>query len=148
MSRRNRTVLWVSLLSFLFIVATIGYVSASDNRFSRRLFKAPSRPALSTSAPEFKQRLRIWVTASDIRPRVVHAWPGKAEIEAMNETAKPVTLQIDRIIANGTKTTAEKTLSVGLKPSREVIALGVGEYSVYDASQPAKRITLIVEPRQ
>jgi hypothetical protein len=96
---------------------------------------------------EFKQRLRIWRTVSDLRPRVLHAWPGKALIEVVNDRGDQASIRIDRITPDASHPTETLDLAPQLRRTKHEITLGSGEYIIYDTTQPAMRVRLVVEPR-
>jgi hypothetical protein len=97
------------------------------------------------SAPEFKQRLDVYLHRNEIRPKLIRAWPGKAVLTIQTETMADTTLNVVRA---GERRTP--ILSVTISPGRmeREVNLVAGEYLIYQSSNPNVYSRLIVEPRQ
>lgn len=144
----RKPALWPALTIIVLTLSAISFTFARN-----KLRVAADPPKLETAlpqkpAPEFKQRLRVFVHKNDIRPRALHAWPGKAVLSVENESQADVSLQIERVLANRTESVGAVSLSARGKRLPQEVTLVAGEYVLYEVSRPNNRLSLIVEPRQ
>ncbi|SRR5216683_1577645 len=137
MSKQQKRVFWPSVVLVVLAVTAICFVAARNR----------SASAAQRSVPEFKQRIRIWVHGDDVRPKVIHAAPGKALVTIENETTADVSMQVERVLPNGTQLIDRVNLPGRSKRLQREIMLVPGEYVFYEASRPTIRGRLIVEPR-
>ncbi len=136
MSKQQKRVFWPSVVLVVLAVAAICFAAARNR----------SASAAQRSVPEFKQRIRIWIHGDDVRPKVIHAAPGKALVTVENETAADVSIQIERVLLNRTQLIDGVNLPGRSKRLQREVTLVPGEYVFYDASRPTIRGRLIVEP--
>lgn len=137
MSKQQKRVFWPTLVLAVLAVTSICFAAARNR----------SASAAQRSVPEFKQRIRIWVHGDDVRPKVIHAAPGKALVTVENETSADVSMQLERVLPNRTQPIGGVNLPGRSKRSQGEVTLVPGEYVFYEASRPTIRGRLIVEPR-
>ncbi len=137
MSKKQKRILWPTLALIGLVTATVVFLSARNKS-----------AAAQQNLPEFKQRIRVWIHGDDIRPKVIHAWPGKALITIQNETSADVSLQVEQVLPQRTLPVDTVNLPSGSKRLQHEIVLVPGEYVFYDASRPGIRGRLIVAPRE
>lgn len=148
MSYKQRRAFWPSLAFLGLTLATIGLVSVrSKPRIPLSPAKPESQSATSRTAPEFKQRLRVWVHGGDMRPRIIRAWPGKAVLVIANDGRRDLSLQVARVVSAQKQLVSTISLSARSKRSQQELTLDVGEYVLYDEARPDTRLKLLVEPR-
>ncbi len=145
MSKKQQTIFWPSVLVIACGVAVILVLSARTKNVASTRPESPTAITATPDQPEFKQRIRIWIHGDDIRPKVIHASPGKIVISVENETKADLSLRIER--QNPTSSRFIDTMNLPAKAKRlqHEVNLGVGEYSFYEASRPDIRGRLIVE---
>jgi len=148
MSNKQKRIFWPSLAMMVLALATIVFVSARARIVASTKANAEGTATGQRVAPEFTQRIRIWVHRDDVRPRVIHAWPGKAQINIENETQRDVSFQVERVLPNRTQTIGTVNLLARLKRLHQEVTLVPGDYIFYEASRPDIRGRIVVEPRQ
>ncbi|HBB95761.1 MAG TPA: hypothetical protein DC054_10255 [Blastocatellia bacterium] len=100
-----------------------------------------------TRSPEFKQAISVWVNKKDVRPKLIHAWPGKAVVTIENVAQMDVTIHVERLSTGRVQPVDAVTFSASSARKSREITLAVGEYQLYEASQPDTKVRLVVEPR-
>lgn len=97
----------------------------------------------------FKQRIRVWIHGNDVRPKVIHAWPGRVLLTCENETGSDTALIVDRVVVGELNDrTSRVPTAVRRKRATQEVTLVPGEYVFYEESRPAIRGKIIVEPRE
>lgn len=137
MSRKRKTVFWSSLVLIGLVAASVAFVSARGKR----------AVAAQQRVPEFKQRIRIWIHGDDVRPNVIHAWPGPALVTVENETSADVSLRVARVLPNRIDPLGTITVPAQSRRLQREVNLAVGEYVFYELGRSGIRGRLIVEPR-
>jgi hypothetical protein len=145
MTKNRRVVLWSAILLPAVAVSTLAFVSRSRLKHSSENGELPFHPAYQ-SAPAFKPRIRVWISANDIRPRIVHTRPGKIILEVDNQTLISPSLQVQRLLTGRTEVLPKITAPAQTKRFDRELVLGVGTYEFFEASRPNIRGRLIVEP--
>ncbi len=148
MSNKQQRVFWPGLTLIVLALTAFVFVPARVSTVASSRVKPASAMAAQRNLPEFRQRIRVWIHGDDVRPRVIHSWPGKALITIQNETAADVSLQVERVLPNRTLPIGTVNLPGGSKRLQHEIVLAPGEYVFYEASRPTIRGQLIVEPRE
>jgi hypothetical protein len=97
----------------------------------------------------YRQTVRVWVHADDVRPRVIRAAPGAISLRAENETGGDVALVVEKVSAGGGAPEREARVVVTGEGRRARLELSLvaGEYVFYEESRPQFKGTLLVEPR-
>jgi hypothetical protein len=148
MRSRVQRMFWPSLGILVLTAIAIGLVSVrSKTLASLWPAKPESESPTPNTAPEFKQHLRVWIHGDDLRPRIIHAWPGKALIEIANEDRADLSLQLKRITPPGLQLASSISVAIQSRRSQQELSLGVGEYVLYDEAHPNSRVKLLIEPR-
>ncbi|GEM_PF-2527793 len=148
MSKQQKRIFWPSLAMMGLALTTIVFVSARARIVASTKANAEGTATEQRVAPEFKQRISIWVHRDDVRPKVIHAWPGKAQINVENQTQSDVSLQVERVLPNRTQTIGAVNLSARLKRLRQEVTLVPGDYIFYEASRSDIRGRIVVKPRK
>lgn len=150
MSKTQKRIFWPGLLVGALLLATLAFVLAQPKSHAATAKDgAVANFTQGQSAPVlFRPRIRIWVHGDDVRPKVIHAWPGPVLLTAENETGADVSLVVERVLpgqANGL--TARVPTLRRLKRANRELSLAVGEYLFYEAGRPNIRGSILVEPR-
>ena len=148
MSRKHKRVLWPSLALAILAISGIVFDLAMNKSAAATIEVPEPNPVQLRAAPEFKQRIRVFVHRNDIRPQIIHAWPGKAVVSVENVSQADVSLQIERLLPNLNLPVGAVNLTASVNRLPQELTLAVGEYVLYDASRPTIRGRLIVEPRK
>jgi hypothetical protein len=146
MSNRQKRVFWPTLGLLGLTLATIGFATVR-NKTRIPVFPAKSEGQSKRVAPEFKQHLRVYVHGDDLRPRIIHAWPGKAVIEIANEGNADISLKVERVVSDRRQLESTINLLSRSKKAQQDLTLVAGEYALYDEAHPNSRVKLLVEPR-
>ena len=137
------------ILSFIFV--GIGVIAAVVGLTIARAIKLkPAAPvALASQSPIPRgpvQNIRFTLYDAGIFPQQQHARPGNVSINLEDRTHQSTGLVVQR----ETGGMAEQIGQVSPVPDHArgnaQFALGVGHYTVFDASQPNNRAELVVEP--
>lgn len=151
MSQKQKRVFWPSLTITILGVIAIAFAFARGKSAAAPVLSEPESTLIAQrAAPEFKQRIRVFVHNGDIRPQVIHAWPGKALVVIENEAQAALSLQIERVLPNRTQSIGEVGIAARSKRlQREVnrrIRVGTGaRSSITTATRqavPVRRATL------
>lgn len=106
------------------------------------------RHQASAKQNEFKQVLRISVSYTDVRPRLIYAWPGPARITVENIAASDGSLVIERVNENRAREVARQLPATAkAKRAEHDVQLAEGEYVFYDSSRPTMAGRIVVKPR-
>ena len=136
MSKEQRKVFWptlvvvMAILSALVLEATRDYAAASNQ-----------------VTPTFHQHIRVWVHGDDVRPRVIHAWPGQVLLTSENEAGADVALVVEQLLPGLVNVLTRVPTAARKKRATQELTLVPGEYVFYEERQPAVRGKIIVEPR-
>ncbi len=144
LSSRPKGALFVVFAS-MFTLGSLGSFPSRTSADGVPRAEISSTGAQASTVPIHKQRIRVWVQGDDIRPRVIHARPGLVLLMVENETARDVDLVVAQSTPNQ-QTVIATTITVLARRKRVTteITLVLGEYIIYERTQPRRKAILRV----
>lgn len=149
MPTMNKKIFFTSVLlaSLIFSAALAVFSARARSVVVDRVPESSSASAMQTPRT-FRQHLHIWIHGDDVRPKVIHAWPGLALIKTENAAGEDATLAIEQVIPG------QANVPIGRVPTpartrrgAQEIPLAVGEYVFFELARPRIRGRILVEPR-